>query len=218
MAGKSLSSESDWIAASEALEHLYWHHGGWVGTKFLLAELLKDGKLQARAARLWTSDAPSIDLAWKSRGDAEAKENVEVAPSVWRRSQYWLEDVINWRWPDNRFLLTRTKKPAERTFVEGVTFRTAQVAELLPAKSRKGIGGRSIRAPDWEKIGVALVTMAHQGVFRPPISEGRTEAGLRTKPSSSTKSLLLLVVSTIAPTRSRYSVQSTVASIRKLGS
>jgi hypothetical protein len=181
MAGKSQGSAPEWIPASEALELLYRDNGGWLGNKFLLAERLKDGKLQARAARLWTSDAPSINSAWKSRADAEAEENVQVETSVWRGSRYWLEDVIDWRWPDNRFLITRTKKPAERTFVEGVEFDSAQVAELLPAKSRKNIGGRNIRAPDWEKIGVALVNMANQGVFLPPDQRGTGRGAFKNK-------------------------------------
>lgn len=168
MDDRHTSFDPEWIPASEALELLYPHHGGWLGTKSLLAELLKDGKIQARAARIWSSDAPSISSAWKSRADAEADEDVEVPRSVWGTSRYWSEDVTNWRWPDNRFVLTRTKKPAERTFVEGVEFYRAHVLALLPQRSRKGVGGRSIRATDWEKVGVALVTMAHQGVFLPP--------------------------------------------------
>lgn len=181
MADRFTSAGPDWIAASEALELLYPHHGGWLGTKVLLAELLKDGKLQAHAAKLWKSNAPSISSAWKGRADAEADHEIEVDKSVWGSSRYWLEDLTNWRWPDDRFVLTRTKKPAERTFVEGVEFDRGQVLELLPQKSRKGIGGRNIRATDWKKIGVALVTMAHQGVFLPPDQHGKGKGSFKDK-------------------------------------
>jgi len=154
----------EWIPAVEALDALYPHHGGYHGTKLFLAELLKDGELKARAGQRWTSDRPSLDAAWRNRDKAESEENVELDEADWADSRFWSEDLDNWRWRKNRFVLTSTKRPAKRTFLVDVDFRASQVNLLLPSK-RRGLGGRNIRAADWQKIGVVLIDLAREGFF-----------------------------------------------------
>lgn len=155
----------EWISAHAALKMLYPHHGGYYITKLMLAELLKDGELDARVGESWDSKRSTLTTAWGKQDRLNLHTDLDLTHKDWGVSRFWSDDLDNWRWKDNRFVLTQSKSPALRTFLVDVTFRASQISALIPS-NRKGIGGRKIDAAAWGKIGVALIKVAQEGYFR----------------------------------------------------
>ena len=89
--------------------------------KRLLAELLKDGELDCRVDEAWDSKRSSIDAAWIKQEKLDLETDIKVGRDVFKASRFWNEDLDNWRWADNRFVLTHSKAPTKRTFLVNVT-------------------------------------------------------------------------------------------------
>jgi hypothetical protein len=179
----SKKTSSEWVPAATALKLLDKHHLGHRGVKLLIAELLRDGELDARADAVWQGKFLSLDESWRRRIQLDHDPILELDQSTWGSSAFWNDDLSNWRWNDSRFVLTHSKRPSKRTFLTGVSFRASQIVNLLPS-NRKGIGGRKIDAAAWAKIGVALIELGKEGYFdsketsrfdRPPRFENATE-------------------------------------------
>lgn len=132
-------AESDWLSPAEALDLLEPRYGP--GTKILIADKLKDGLIQARAELVWDCDSPGLTAAWKSRDqvdESDVERDAVVAAAVWRSSRHWQWDMDNWRWRDNRFVVTRRKKaPAHRTIIVGLRLRKKDVLDLIKPPSKR---------------------------------------------------------------------------------
>lgn len=178
--GEKSASASEWMPASEALQLLKNHFGGPVATKVMLADLLRDGYLSCRAGKVWESSEPSITLAWKNRTDADFETDTNVSPHTWQSSRFWADDIDQWRWPKNRFVITKSKRPADRTIIEGVTLKTQEVHGLLaglnmgPEKSK---GGRPKKAEEWLQFWFAVIRLAQDN--RLNAGEFRSQEALR---------------------------------------
>lgn len=166
MASRTAKSGLQWEPAHDALQRLYPFHGGYYATKLMLADMLKDGELTAMAGQRWMSTAASLTAAWRSRDEADIDEDILLDASDFGWSRYWNEDLANWRWKENRFVLTRAKKMPKRTFLVDVAFRREQVSEMMPS-NRKGVGGAPIRVESMAKINIALIELAKLGYFSP---------------------------------------------------
>lgn len=160
--------ETDWLPASEALEQLHIHHNGPAATKLLLSDLLRDGKLRARARRAFVSTAKDIDRAWKARlhPDGEFDYDIELRRKDFRDSRTWIADLHDWVWPESRFVITLKVDPIERYFYENVEFASEDIKRLEPSVSIPAPAGRGGRRPDmarWTNFWLQVVHLAKAG-------------------------------------------------------
>jgi hypothetical protein len=173
-AEEGTSTASEWISAAEALKLIEHSRGGRAAAKALLAELLSDGDLTARAAKAWYSDQPTVDRAWSNRHQVEHEESHVLRPRDWRRSRDWIADTALWRWPKSRFLITLSKSPPRRRFFEGVEFQRSQIEELLSSAGKKDAttlaspppapaGGRVSDQARWNEFWRILLSMSQAG-------------------------------------------------------
>lgn len=153
-------------APIEAAALLEKHYGG--TARSLIADNLKDGRIQAFAERVWVSHQPTLTAVWHARDEEieDAECDVAVEKEVWRRGRFWLEDLGNWRWDDARFVITRRKTaPADRTILEGVRFDADQIDALLPTPKKPP--GRSAKQKAWGYLACEIVDLYAKGKLRP---------------------------------------------------
>lgn len=159
------AKSSEWIPANDAVALISPHHGGDRASKLILADMLKDGRLDARAGEIWDSRGGSVEQAWTRAKRIDLEIDIEVPSWKWRTSLFWSEDLDLWRWPENRFVLTRSRKPSLLTFVVNVQFRYSQIKSLLPP-GREKIGGAPMNVENWAKVAVIIIGLAEKGYFR----------------------------------------------------
>lgn len=170
MPDSDLEAEPVLIFAAEALEHAARSCGDRISAKQRLADLLKDGRISARAERQWLSKKPSLTDAWRSRSKAKFDTDVAVTRLAWGRSRFWSDDLDMWRWSRNRFVLTAG--PAERLILEGVRlnqrdveleFPLATPSEAAPSTRRVGAGGRPPKRDEWHEFWLAVLKRSQNG-------------------------------------------------------
>lgn len=163
--GLSMSAEeSEWISPQDAVEQIEQHVGGRQFAKTLIADLLRDGRVVAKAARIWDSSAATLDDAWSGRKKSDLETDAIIDSSIWRDSKYWDLDLSLWQWPENRFVITRQKKPADRTMIEDMAFRSAHVRAIMKsgtdtAPQGRG-GGRPRDTERWTNFWLSIVQLA----------------------------------------------------------
>lgn len=140
----------EWYSPMEALKVVERHHGALA--KGLIADKLRDGLLRARAEQVWESDHPTLNAAWRDRNNADidVETDVEIGRAFWRASRHWAFDLESWRWPDNRFVVTRRKKPADRTIIVGLKLWSEDVHNI--AKPPREPGGRKANFEGWANL------------------------------------------------------------------
>jgi hypothetical protein len=99
-----VKSEPALIFAADALEYAARSCGDRISAKQRLADLLKDGRISARAERQWLSKKSSLTDAWRSRSKAKFDTDVPITRLTWGRSRFWADDLDMWRWSRNRFV------------------------------------------------------------------------------------------------------------------
>ena len=162
--------ESVLISASDALEHASRSCGDRVAAKQQIADLLKDGRIRARAARQWTSRKPSLTAAWRARSRAKFDTDVALTRWTWERSRFWADDLDMWRWSRNRFVLTAA--PAERIILEGIQLDRSDLAREVPLAvtgpsapppAKRNVGGRPIKRDEWHDFWWAVLVRSQKG-------------------------------------------------------
>lgn len=199
----------DWLSASDALNKIVTHRRDQYLVKHMLADLLKDGVVRARADRMWTSSKPTLNAAWRARASASAEHDVLLSPLIWQRSRFWLDDLELWRWTRNRFVVTAGLTPPERIILEGVRLRNADLEKVLdtfPSMStaERARTGRPIKRDKWDMFWMGVVDIAHnqelnlgnfnsQEALRRHLLEGALESEDPDRPHLSEESIKPLV-------------------------
>ncbi len=171
--------ERVWLSASEALSKAAGACGDRVSAKARLADLLKDGKVRARAARMWTSKRPTLTAAWQARSRAKFETDVVLSPMIWGRSRHWLDDLELWRWSRNRFVITASQTPPERIILEGIQFDERDIERELPPIAavapppKRGAGGRPIKRDEWHLFWLAVLARSQKGELSRGIFESQ---------------------------------------------
>jgi hypothetical protein len=197
MSSSGQDREKEWISPWEALSLLTKSPAEIPAMKIRLADLLKDGLVEARAQRLWVSNDPNLNLAWDNREDADAETDLDVEPSVWRSSRYWNDDLSLWRWQENRFVVTRRRRPADRTIIEGLSLKRADLQKLRgtrKASAARRPGGRPPKMDEWHAFWLEVIDLAQsRRLNRGEFASGaalKEELLLRITPKYSDKPML----------------------------
>jgi hypothetical protein len=148
----------EWYSPMESLALLEPHYGAM--TKSFIGDKLKDGLVRAHADEVWDSDEPTLTDAWRNRKNAEIERDVMLDRMVWTGSRHWQFDLDQWRWPTNRFVVTRQMSPADRTIALGVKFFSKDIDKLIPEKSNKG--GPKPKYEAWAAICNALLKIERE--------------------------------------------------------
>lgn len=161
----------EWLAASDALAMTEATGKDLVQAQQLLAELLKEGRLRAHVDRLWATDEADPNDSWKNRHEVEAEENIIVSTTLWRDSRFWQADRDLWRWSKNRFLITESLDPVDRTILEGVKICVADLEVCLGIKRSELTQPLKVVTPrklhEWDRFWMAVVDLAMKGDLAP---------------------------------------------------
>lgn len=164
-----MGKEDERVSAGDALDRLEDTMGGRALAKSTFAEMLRDGKLLARADRVFVCGIRDLDEAWVLGLDEglHVKFNLDLDFEHWRDSIQWIDDTNLWRWPESQFLVTTRQRPLVRNFFDGVTFSLQEIEELEaeagePERS-KDHGGRRPNLPKWETFWMEVVQIARDG-------------------------------------------------------
>lgn len=167
-----MASTNEWISASEALDLVETRLGGRAPAKDTLAEMLRDGKIRARASEVWGSGISDINTIWECPNeDPAAHDPEEEIQSDFRQSVQWADDVDSWRWPDSFFMVTISRRPKECLYYKDVTFFRDNVNsagifdKIAPATTVKG--GRRPDLQRWEEFWMEVVQIARDGNLVP---------------------------------------------------
>jgi hypothetical protein len=177
MATNGTTDDRQWISAKEAV-NIMTASGAIdpVSAKASLTDLLRDGRLTAKAKSVWidTSSNPAT-LSWKVPEDNGTLELDLITPvTFWRSDKRELEDRSRWRWAVNNFFYTTNLKPLKRRMMRGVQLDLHELSMthprffVSPNISRKG------RPPEVEKrdgvwleiLEIALASELHSNVYR----------------------------------------------------
>lgn len=145
----------EWYSPMEALALLEARHGA--ASKALIADKLKDGLIRAHADEIWDSDDPTLNAAWRNRKHAETEHDVVLERRVWRASRHWQFDIDQWRWPENRFVVTRRKRPADRTVIVGLKFFKKDIDQLIAPTKKQG--GRPVNHAGWANFILEIIDL-----------------------------------------------------------
>ncbi|QNE32532.1 hypothetical protein F1C10_11625 [Sphingomonas sp. NBWT7] len=177
-----MASDNEWISASDALEMVEGRLGGRAIAKDTLAEMLRDGKLRARAAEAWGADHVDMNASWESAtGEPADHDPEEEVQSDFRQSVRWADDVDSWIWPESFFIVTISLKPREFIYYKGVSFFKDDLEQ--PAnpetltKSSPTKGGRRTDFYRWEAFWLEVIQIARDGNLVP--GQIRSQAALR---------------------------------------
>ena len=159
----------DWLTPAESLAILEPHFGP--AARTYVADKLKEGAVRCRAEKRWESEEREMNVILKTMQDAEITVNVDIRPALWRSSRFWSADLDLWRWDLNRFVLTQSKKPVEKTILLGLTFAADDIRKLLPPegkpKQAKGPGGAPKKLDAWTAFWHVVVGLASSEKIRP---------------------------------------------------
>ena len=162
-------SDPLWISASEALEMLQPFFGGRRATKEMLADLLRDGKLRARAERKWRSKQSGARFKVPHKDSFEIECGLQIPPKLWRLSRQWSADQERWRWPRGDFLISCGAARTEYVFLKDVHFNREEVfashrrgKEFTESLKKRG-GGVKTPADKWAIITEAVLRLERTG-------------------------------------------------------
>jgi hypothetical protein len=150
-------ADQEWYSATKALALLEPFHGAL--TKAYIADKLRDGHMRSRAKKIWVSNDPTLNDAWRNRDNAVAKEDVEIERKLWKSSRYWPNDVSQWSWPEEKFVITRGEKPADRTIIVGLSLSATDIDALAIQK----IDARYIKRrkkDEWELFWMTILQLS----------------------------------------------------------
>jgi len=167
--------DRDWISASDALDMVETRLGGRSLAKDTLAEMLRDGKIRARAAETWGSDINDMHAIWESEDpDMVAHDSEEEIQSDFRQSVQWADDVDSWIWPDSFFMITVSRRPTGCTYYRSVRFYLPDLLVLggldkasQTAKNNNANGGRRPDLQRWQNFWLEVVQIARDGKLVP---------------------------------------------------
>jgi hypothetical protein len=167
-----VNSTSEWISAGDALDLIESRLGGRAIAKDTLAEMLRDGKLRARAVEAWASNTNDINAIWDGRSDDTVEHDPEEEiQSDFRQSIQWADDVDSWRWPDSFFMLTVSRKPVECLYFRDVSFFKLDVEGAGVTgpfvKTAVAKGGRRTDFHRWESCWMEVIQIARDGNLVP---------------------------------------------------
>lgn len=146
-----------WYSATKALELLEPFHGAL--TKAYIADKLRDGMMRSRASQMWQSDHPTLTEAWRDRDNADVEEDVDVSRSMWKSSRHWDFDTSMWSWPEERFLITRSMDPSDRTIISGLYLNSSDVDQLALQKIDKRYIRRR-KKDEWELFWMSMLELS----------------------------------------------------------
>ena len=161
-----VAGELEWVTPDAAVSALAAVYGNRLTSKSVLADLLLDGHLRARAARSWFSDVEYISDAWRERHEVETDEAVLLVSRDWMDSEDWFNDLNRWRWPQARFVLTTSEDPREWRFLEGVEFAEPDMrraVDLAVGAASRGKGGPNPDIQRWARFWEAVVSLSQDG-------------------------------------------------------
>ena len=167
-------ADSDiYITANAAVEAVAKVLGDPVKAKEILADFLRDGKIEAIAGWKWESTKKTRAEAWQSDDDSTGEADVQIDRSYWRSSRNWREDVEEWRWVDNRFVINTNppRRLPNWVFIEDVRFLKINVAtaikfveqSLASTLRKKGAGGRRPDEENWVAVALFLLRTERAG-------------------------------------------------------
>jgi hypothetical protein len=177
-----MTSDDEWISASDALEMVEGRLGGRAIAKDTLAEMLRDGKLRARAAEAWGADHVDMNATWESAtGEPTDHDPEEEIQSDFRQSIRWADDVDSWIWPESFFIVTFSLKPREFIYYKNVNFfkkdlEKTGVPDVL-VRTPIAKGGRRADFYRWESFWLEVIQIARDGNLVP--GQIRSQAALR---------------------------------------
>lgn len=154
-------SDGAWYLPMQALDVLEPRYGA--GTKTLIADKLRDGRIRARADRVWDTFESSQYVAWRKREeglanpDAQVACDVDVETTIWEQSRFWNSDIETWRWPAGRFVITRRKSPPDRTIIEGLRLFKKDIDDLNKPPSKRG--GKKPNYPGYANLFCAVLEL-----------------------------------------------------------
>jgi hypothetical protein len=185
------------MPASEALTQLTQTHGNSKAVKLWLADALRDGSLEAKAAATWVSESAKLNFRLPDKATS-LEEDVIIPASRWQASKTWAADQEQWRWPYDHFFVTIRRKPRRRRIFKGVRFSNARIDQFSrlstpnlsvgDTTTRKRGGGRPTAASKWGIVASTLVKMEMNGEIASDLD--LTPHGLATKLMSRTDELL----------------------------
>lgn len=171
--------EDEWISASEAVRVVAEHRGGAHQAKLILADSIRSMTIDVCAETVWQTSEPDVGGDWvpdKELGLLHA-ESVWVDPDVWIKSEGWPDDLANWRWERNEFVLFLAPRDSDdplNMFFKGVTLRRDHVLRAAGLSKRTGKGGRRADMVAWNAFWHAVVKLAISG----ELTAFRTQADL----------------------------------------
>lgn len=166
-----MTPSEDWISAGDALDLVEARLGGRSLAKETLAEMLRDGKLRARAAEAWGSNTSDILAIWE--GDpqnAVEHDPEEEIQNDFQQSVRWADDIDSWRWPDSFFMVTVSQRPKECLYYRDVTFLRSDLLNLgasEPKAQTSARGGRRADLQRWEAFWFEVIQIARDGNLVP---------------------------------------------------
>lgn len=136
--------------------------------KETLAEMLRDGKLRARAAEAWGADTSDILGNWEGNAEHDPEEEIQ---SDFQQSVQWADDIDSWRWPDSFFMVTVSRRPLECLYYRDVTFLRSDLANIGASEPTPRAfvakGGRRTDLHRWENFWFAVIQTALDGNLIP---------------------------------------------------
>ena len=176
-------SASEWYSPTEALD-LFEQYYSRVQAKSEIADRVRDGLIRAHADLVWDSRDKHIEQALDNRekrlSNAKASNpgrDLMLETAMWADSQYWSQDVEQWRWGEALFFVTLSMSPVDRTILEGVKLSKKDVDAFIASRAPK-LGGKP-KYVGWAHISLALLQLEREGQLNANVFKSGEDLGVR---------------------------------------